>query len=323
MSEQGPRADEPAGGPAENPPGPLLGPGELWPRVRAVTGRALASGDLESIPTESSTLVDAGVAFLIRAVPSLARKDLASQAGQRLAAAGRRDRNPFLPYDPALYVGDLTASHAGVLNKFNVVEHHLLIVPRAFFHQETWLDRADFEAAWVCLREVDGLVFYNGGRAAGASQAHKHLQVVPLPLAGSGPDLPVQPWLDSAVFDGGVGCCPQLPFVHALARVGDLLGLPPAQAAEQGLDRFGRLLSATGLGPWSPGGRQSGAYNLLLTRGHMLVVPRGSEFVEGVSINALGYAGSLLVRRAEQVGLLERLGPRYVLARAGVAAVPS
>jgi ATP adenylyltransferase len=50
----------------------------------------------------------------------------------------------------------------------------------------------------------------------------------------------------------------------------------------------------------------------------MLVVPRSAERVDGISVNALGYAGSLFVRDAAHRALIERLGPMTVLQRAGV-----
>ena len=47
-------------------------------------------------------------------------------------------------------------------------------------------DGADFDALARGLAAIDGLAFYNGGTVAGASQPHKHLQLVPVPL-GVGP----------------------------------------------------------------------------------------------------------------------------------------
>ena len=43
-------------------------------------------------------------------------------------------------------------------------------------------ERHYLEEMNAILAEFDGLGFYNGGETAGASQPHKHLQIVPLPL---------------------------------------------------------------------------------------------------------------------------------------------
>ena len=108
---------------------------------------------------------DAGVPFLLRSASSLRRK-----AADKKGRAGKRDRNfnPFLPPEPELTLGAISQTHTAVLNKFNVLEQHLLIVTRDFEHQETLLSEADFHALWLALGEIDGLGFYNGGAEAGA-----------------------------------------------------------------------------------------------------------------------------------------------------------
>ncbi|TMH28158.1 MAG: hypothetical protein E6H63_09175 [Betaproteobacteria bacterium] len=54
-------------------------------------------------------------------------------------------------------------------------------------------------------------------------------------------------------------------------------------------------------------------YNLLVTRDWMLVVPRRQERYESISVNALGFAGSLFVRDAAELELVRRAGPMNVL----------
>ncbi len=105
-----------------------------------------------------------------------------------------------------------------ILNKFNVVDNHLLIVTREFEQQRSLLTLRDFEALWRCLNEYDSLGFYNGGPEAGASQPHKHLQLVPLPLAPQGPPVPIAPLLAGARGAVGSGPIPGFDFVHSFAR---------------------------------------------------------------------------------------------------------
>jgi sulfate adenylyltransferase (ADP) / ATP adenylyltransferase len=164
-------------------------PGMLWEHVVTTSRMALELGALKPIPTSFAFLEDGGVRFLVRVVEHLANKPQ-SQPG---ATADAASRNPFLPYDPLLFVADAGAGHVCLLNKFNVVDHHLLIVTREFVHQDRPLDAADFTAWWRCLSEYDSLGFYNGGVGAGASQPHRHLQLIPLPLDASGPRIPIEP----------------------------------------------------------------------------------------------------------------------------------
>ena len=64
---------------------------------------------------------------------------------------------------------------------------------------------------------------------------------------------------------------------------------------------------------------QTGPYNLLMTREWMLVVPRSREFYHSISVNALGFAGAMLVKGEKQMRALKERGPMHVLAYTGVA----
>ncbi|NPT57883.1 ATP adenylyltransferase family protein [Paraburkholderia elongata] len=297
---------------------PRLQPGTLWPAILRQTEHALSCGALRQIETIQTLIEDRGVRFLVRQVSSLARKEETRQAPEERAKT-RSAVSPFLPYDPNLFVSDISDTHVALLNKFNVIDHHLLIVTRRFESQDTLLDLADFAALIACMAEFDGLGFYNGGAEAGASQHHKHLQIVPLPLGESGPPLPIESVLESACMEGPIGTVPGLAFRHAFAH----LELGPAasrHAAHAAFDCYHALLEAVGLRSIDVNGElhQSAPYNLLVTRRWMLLVPRSSERVEGISVNALGFAGSLFVRDAAQMQVIKRLGPTTVLQRVAV-----
>lgn len=257
-----------------------------------------------SIATETGYLEERGIRFIVRILTHLERK--ANGVRQRTSPEGSFD--PFLPYDKDLFVATLSDSHVCLLNKFNVMDHHLLIVTRAFEEQEALLDRQDFDAVWACMVELDGLTFYNGGRAAGASQRHKHLQFVPLPLGLRGPPVPIEPLLGHARFRGTWEEVPALGYEHALARL-DAVGLRSReQAADTLLATYRSLLEAVGIATLT-GGRQSAPYNLLITRRWMLLVPRSQECFDSMSINALGFAGALLVKTKAELDHLRQCGP--------------
>ncbi|WP_043420524.1 ATP adenylyltransferase family protein [Cupriavidus basilensis] len=301
-------------------------PGTLWPAVLRQTQRALRSGALRPIETSQAGIDDGGVRFLVRQVSSLARKD--RDRDQR--NAGRKDNavpgnqagaDPFLPHDPDLFVADVSETHIALLNKFNVLDHHLLIVTRRFEPQDALLNLADFEALLACMAEFDGLGFYNGGTVAGASQRHKHLQLVPLPLASEGPALPIAPLLAAARIDGAVGTVPGLAFPHAFAPLA-LPAAPGPALARTALERYRALLEAVGVRTIHVDGepQPSAPYNLLVTPLGMLLVPRLAESVEGISVNTLGFAGSFFVRNEAQMHTIERLGPMAMLRQvAGLA----
>ncbi|WP_017300070.1 ATP adenylyltransferase family protein [Nodosilinea nodulosa] len=286
-----------------------LAPGDLWSNIQQQTGHALARGALQPIDTRYEFVDQGGMRFLVRILANLTRKekaDLAQQAQQRMG----KPANPFLPYDPDLFVANLSATHLCLLNKYNVVDHHILIVTRAFEDQNTWLTLADFEALAICMAEVDGLAFYNGGRLAGASQRHKHLQLVPPPLCPDRSPLPLTTVLADLNLSHDVSeplQSPILAFHHAI--------LPLVEQQSPGgatlLAAYQNLLTSLGVDWARP--PETFPYNLLVTRRWMMAVARRQEHYESIPVNSLGFAGSLLVKNQEQLELLKALGPMTIL----------
>ncbi|MFL5346015.1 MAG: DUF4922 domain-containing protein [Hyalangium sp.] len=260
--------------------------GTLWSSLVERTAHALASGALVPIRTEVEVVEHEGVPFLVRVVSNLERKAKAVQP----PSEGKPPKNPFIPpYEEDLFVSLVPPAHACLINKFNVFDHHALIITQAYEEQDSLLTAADFEALLTCMAEFDALAFYNGGRIAGASQPHKHLQLVPVPLAAGGLRTP----MDEAIARG------RLPFRHALG--------PPLQEPAQAHALYGELLRAVGCEkPGTP-------YNFLATRQWTLVVPRTQEAFESISLNALAFAGSLLVKNREQLERVRAVGPMTLL----------
>jgi len=75
------------------------------------TRQALASGALRPLATRREVVEEAGVCFVVHMPATILRK--------RKAATCRG--NPFLPYDPEMFVADVTGTHVALLNKYNVI----------------------------------------------------------------------------------------------------------------------------------------------------------------------------------------------------------
>jgi sulfate adenylyltransferase (ADP) / ATP adenylyltransferase len=285
------------------PPQIQLQPGTLWNRVITTTKQALISGALLSIPTNYEILEDEGVGFVVRILSNLTRKD---QAKQKTPP----DFNPFLPYEQNLWVADISDTHVCILNKFNIVEHHLLIITRDFEPQESLLTVNDFIAMHACLAEFDGLAFYNSGQIAGASQKHKHLQMLPLPMLENDVKVPIEPLLASASFQDGVGTVDKFPFIHAFARLKNDASTSAVDSGTATWEIYRNLLKAVNL-------EENNNYNLIATREWILIVTRSHEQYKGISINSLGFAGALLVRNLEQLELLKQYRPMQILQQVG------
>lgn len=248
----------------------------LRDRARAAVRRARAEGTLLPLRSTAHVVEERGVPFVVRRIEAFEHKPL-----------GTRANDPFLPpWTDALFVEDRGPDHALLLNKFPVLDEHLLIVTRAWADQENPPDPADLAVLRGVLDELDGWWFYNGGRAAGASQPHRHLQVVP--RAALGP-VPLEGHLRDALSSGRAA---DLPFSHRVLA---------------GIDA-GAIRDALGPDP--------GPHTLIGTRQLTLVVPRSAPSVDGQPVNSLAYAGFLAAKSEDGLAAIRARGPFSVLAAA-------
>lgn len=278
--------------------------------IDRVTASAIASGTLQAIATEQTVVPTEAIDFMVRWVSSLAHKDIATR---KVSAERRADHNPFLPPEAALLLGPLGERHLCLLNKFPVIDRHLLVVTREFEEQCAPLTHADFHALTMLMQTLGGLGFYNGGSEAGASQRHKHLQWIPesqqsINLGRLAQRLPAGPASTTTPLQH-----PALPFVHAFIRLhaadarhdAEVLATIQHAAFEAACRALGIDVGCVSMSP----------YNLLIADGWMLLVPRRRERFEGISINALGFAASLFVRTPAELERIRALGPLQVLAQ--------
>lgn len=276
---------------------------DLLEQTDRTIAQALANGALQPIHTEKTVLHQSGFDFSVRWVSSLALKDAA-----RVDAVTRKRPgfNPFLPPDPDLTIAALGPDHLAVLNKYPVIERHLLIVTRDFEAQTTPLNQADFYALALVMQAHGGLGFYNGGQVAGASQSHKHLQWIPAKT-----DLHTLALASSSEYEAV-----QLPWRQLR------IALPAscwssAETAMTSLETgYRNACEALGLQPLAD---PMPPYNLLVTRDWLMVAPRSQEKCDGISVNALGFAGSLFVREHQQIEHLRAIGPLALLERVALS----
>jgi sulfate adenylyltransferase (ADP) / ATP adenylyltransferase len=296
----------------------LLKPNSLWQKTMEVTTLARQTGALKSIETEYNFIEQDGIAFLVRSLTNVIRKEQAKKEQEKQEKKTGQYIDPFLPYEKDLFVSNITPTHLCLLNKFNVVDHHLLIVTRDFEEQNNLLNLQDFIALWACLQEIDGLAFYNGGELAGASQKHKHLQIVPLPFFPNLEVLPITPAINRVKFSNALGKIPIFPFKNAIAKLDVTTFDNPLMAATAMLDCYYCLLEKVGFILKPNQLEQPGAYNFLATRKWMLIIPRSQESFQGISVNSLGFAGSLFVKNKAAFDLLKDFSPIKLLSEVAV-----
>lgn len=262
---------------------------DLWTAAAATSARARASGALAPIDTREAGVVDHGVRFSVRQVEAVRLK--------RALPPRPPGFDPFDDPEPDLRVlDDWTPGYRVILNKFPVFADHLLLVTRGFVAQEDPLGDDDFAAAWAALDAADGLIFYNGGPRAGASQPRRHLQLVRTPLATGPEPYPTVDWL-----------LRQTEF--------PVWGTDKPARDRACSSSYREGLRALGLTAGDP-------YNLLLTRERLVVVPRTAEHAAGISLNALGYAGSIYVRDDGELQRVRERGPVALLREASIDGTP-
>ncbi len=209
--------------------------------------------------------------------------------------------NPFLPWDVPLQVDLLEPGHVLLLNKYPVQEAHLLVITREWRPQAGWIEASDWQAVSAVSQDTGGLWFFNSGARSGASQPHRHLQLLPR--------------------RAGERSCPLAPLFLAQLTGRELpwnwaYHISPRTDPGGGSDLedlYLRHSCALGLGDPARDPHPLHPYNLLFDDQWFMTVRRLHEHGAGFSVNALGFAGFLLSTERSDLGWLERHGPWALL----------
>ncbi|KAF4459668.1 5 5 -P-1P-4-tetraphosphate phosphorylase 2 [Fusarium albosuccineum] len=176
----------------------IKAPSNLPELVKSTFAKARSEGDLHYYPTQVTILHVNAIPFQLRFSPALANKP---KPPPKDVSKPQKPFNPFANPDPALRIADLGASHYLVLNKFAVVPEHFILATTEFKPQTHVLEESDLEATLACIEAYeaarrtdeeqghrdgelgggDGLyAFFNCGEHSGASQPHRHIQLLPI-----------------------------------------------------------------------------------------------------------------------------------------------
>lgn len=288
----------------------------LWQKVQAQTQLALEKKVLHPIATNYQIIEQNNIPFIIRIIDNLNRKDNAKKEQKKLQKIKSKDFNPFLPYEEDLFVTNLGKDHVCLLNKFNVIEHHLLIITRDFEPQENLISLGDFTALWQVFQQLNGFAFYNAGKVAGASQPHKHLQFVPYPFSPEINTIPIDKLISNYYQLNQIISIPELPYQQAIAFWTGMKEKSTSEAAEITLNIYYQLLAKLGLNydPQYP----KDNYNLLITENWMMVIPRSQPEYQSISVNSLGFVGALLVKNEDQLDTLIKHQPLNILTKVAI-----
>ncbi|KIP10933.1 hypothetical protein PHLGIDRAFT_28233 [Phlebiopsis gigantea 11061_1 CR5-6] len=295
-------------------------PEEIIAKLSDGFNKARDEGDLLFFPSTIHNHKEYGVEWEIRLCPALQNKPALptphfdAKVDEKRAAFGTEGKafDPFAPpYVPNLYVGDLKDADEGneyvvLFNKFSVVQHHLLLVTKEFRSQTAPLMPPDLVQAYLLLVAAQKagrkfFAFYNCGDQSGASQPHKHIQLIP--VEENGPPIEKlsrsttievleRPFaLDNVPYANHVRRFPSHLPTCSTDELAATLQKAFMELLDLALSTFRRDPPTTPI-----------SYNIILTLDHIHIIPRKQETYtlpetgEQLSINAMGFAGCLLVK---------------------------
>ena len=259
---------------------------------------ALENGALRPLSTDIETWPGKGDSgFEIR--------HLVGAPPRHLRAAGPKP-NPFRPWDQRLELARFGDEHVLILNKYPVQLGHMLLISQSWQPQVGWLSLMDWTAACQVNQDTGGLWFFNSGPQAGASQPHRHLQLLP---RKQGDRLcPRDAWFQQHLLDA----TSSRP-MDSLERSISIKPLPLTWSGSVLLEVYLDLCQHSGLGSPQRNEKPLAPYNLLISAGWMALIKRSCDEVHGYSVNALGFAGYLLSTERSNRTWLEAHGPEALL----------
>eukprot|EP01117_Protostelium_nocturnum_P016907 TRINITY_DN6780_c0_g1_i1.p1 TRINITY_DN6780_c0_g1~~TRINITY_DN6780_c0_g1_i1.p1 ORF type:complete len:350 (-),score=96.51 TRINITY_DN6780_c0_g1_i1:61-1110(-) len=298
-----------------------------WKKLRETSDKAIRVGKLCPIESTVERIESNGIEFILRLATNLKNKPIAL-AKEGAGPVKKKDEGAFDPFAIENIDADMTVTlslfgtHNIVLNKFNVLPHHFLMTTKDFEHQSEPLNRSDFKTAWWAIEKFDPLVFYNCGKASGASQPHKHLQALPLPIDPAKPEcsFPIEPLLIRNFTEGGskseqVFTIKEFPFKTGVVKL-DFRNYA-GREEEHLKETYDKLCVNLGLNEKQANGEWP-SHNVLFTKTWFLIFPRSTDVFTSpdhveISINSVGMIGTMLVKGEKERRTYKEIGPIRVL----------
>lgn len=288
--------------------------------------------------------------FQLRFSPALANKPKGPPTCSQDSSKPHKPFDPFASPPSSLVISDVGPSHYVLLNRFAIVPEHFILATRDFKEQTHVLRPSDLAATLACIQayveaasECDGasreglFAFFNCGTHSGASQPHRHVQL--LPIASMKQDLGVNS--DWTVLADHIQP-ERLPFATFVDRIS--LDMSPSQLHDIYISLYRRACravaahrgdgaSADADADAAPAeGEAKISYNMAITREVMVVCPRladGAELADQngrsagfLSLNGTVLAGTALVKNESEWEAL-RESPVRLLGALKMIGVPT
>ena len=208
-------------------------------------------------------------------------------------------KNPFSPWDENLEISFINNKHVLILNKYPVQIGHMLLITKKWEPQTGWLTKSDFNALTLVDTDTKGLWFYNSGKEAGASQEHRHLQL--LPRDRNQQYCPRDSWFEDRLDNEYNDVYKKSIFIKR--RDTDLYNI------------YKELCKESLIGNPDLDSIPFSSYNLLISNRWVSVIRRMNDIIYGFNLNALAFAGYLLVTEQSNINKLEEIGPENIISK--------
>ncbi|KAK2616473.1 bifunctional AP-4-A phosphorylase/ADP sulfurylase [Conoideocrella luteorostrata] len=285
-------------------------PANLPELVKTVFAKAHADGELHYFASQVALIPVQSIAFQLRFSPALANKPKGPPPDP---SRQKKTVDPFAHPPASLFIADVAPSHYLVLNKFAVVPEHFILATREFKEQTHVLQESDLESTLSCIEAYEqansntkngGLfAFFNCGEHSGASQPHRHIQLLPIDGMRDGLE-PGAPW-DVLADRSDLNEAPFVVFSEPIQ-----LGMAPSELHSAYLRLYYRACRAVdrhnGNGESTDDVPAEGpariSYNMAMTKHTLIICPRFAEggpvYNDETEVGQLALNGTLLAGTA-------------------------
>jgi len=269
----------------------------IWSKALEISKKAVKCGAVIPLNTIKYKTIEECCDFELRFLKSPIPKYLTEYGPKR---------NPFIPWDSRLQIKPINDQHTLILNKYPVQIGHMLLITSSWKPQNGWLHEDDFAAILKVDNDTTGLWFFNSSKEAGASQPHRHFQLLPRHHNES--------------------VCPRYQWFCSLlnntedynSEISHCISIRPRNKNKDSssndlFSSYKSMISELNIGEIDIINKPLKPYNLLLTSEWIALITRKTDRSNGFSINALGFAGYFLGTKKSDVETLIKFGPEKIL----------
>ena len=212
-------------------------------------------------------------------------------------------QNPFCPWEKILEIDKIGDNHQLILNKYPVQKGHILLITNEWKPQNGWLDINDWVAIQKVNKDTSGLWFFNSSPIAGASQPHRHIQL--LRRSHGEVSCPREEWfLNLEISNNNETKLKKSVVVSKFNFLEDSSYI---------YNIYLELTKKIGLGDPINDEKPRYPYNIIITNNWIALIRRSFDHLHGFSVNGLGFAGYLLITNKSDINYLKNYGPEKLL----------